>query len=273
MMQIRQTAVAGSFYPSDPSRLSAMIEAMLADAEMPAVQGIPVAAIAPHAGYVYSGPVAACTYRVIQEQQPAHVIVVAPSHRARFQGASVIPSGEYASPERNIRIHESMAGALLSSKYTAYIPEAHEMEHSLEVQIPFLSHVLKDFDLVPVVLGTEDPAICQHLGEVLANIIKDTDTTMLIISTDLSHFHSYEKAREKDLALIEALRTMDPLQVHDVITTRKSEACGAGPLYTGLYAARKLGATSLEVLKYANSGDTAGPRDEVVGYLSALLTA
>lgn len=274
-MYVRKPAVAGSFYPGDPEKLQKMISSYLASAgpvsdefDFTRIIGI----ISPHAGYVYSGPVAAYGYNYIAKSDLERFIVIAPSHRGRFNGISVIPAGVYKTPLGDAAIDSELGTRLEKREYFGFIKEAHEMEHSLEVQIPFLQMVKPEAVIVPLVIGTVDPFICGTIGDIIADEVKLSGKEYgIIISTDLSHYHSYDVAVKKDMDFIRELETFDETKVVDVISSGKGEACGEGGVLAGISLARNLGAKRIKTVKYANSGDTAGPKDQVVGYLSALI--
>lgn len=265
----RKPVVAGSFYPSNRNELIQDIDKYLKDAEGQKLKGEVVAVISPHAGYVYSGPVAAYSFNHLKTITPEVVIVLAPSHRARFNGASVIPSGIYETPLGNVEIDESICEKLANEKLFGFIEEVESGEHSLEVQVPFLQRVLTGFKIVPVIIGTTDLDICNSIaGQIYNNIAQEKRKIVVVISTDLSHYHSYVTAREIDNVFIETLKTFDEEKVNTACR-KKAEACGQGPVLAGMSLSKKMGADRVEILKYANSGDTAGGRREVVGYLAA----
>ena len=268
-MYRRKPAVAGAFYPSNPQRLGGMIDGFLSEAGETASIGEVVGLLSPHAGYVYSGPVAAYSYRQVPSDT-ALAVVLAPSHRARFNGASILTEGIYETPLGDVPIDSAIGGRLTGRNDFLVIKEAHEMEHSLEVQVPFLQRVLKRFSIVPVIIGTVEFATCASIAEGLRDALAgEKRKFVVIISTDLSHYYAYGAAQTMDGRFIETLKTFDPQKVKDAIAVGKAEACGEGPILAGMTLCRHLGATTVEVLKYANSGDTAGTRDQVVGYLSA----
>ncbi|HPS58980.1 MAG TPA: AmmeMemoRadiSam system protein B [Spirochaetota bacterium] len=274
-MKYRKPAVAGSFYPGNPSALSKMIGAYLDDAAKDAhsVEGRICGVISPHAGYIYSGPVAAYGYRLLEGKSFDGFAVFAPSHRGRFKGASVMPEGYYSTPLGDVEIDSDVAGIILEDEFFGYLKDIDELEHSLEVQVPFLQTVAHNFRIVPVVMGTTDTGLCEDMGETVARaIISSGKNYCIIISTDLSHYHSYEKAVSMDSKFIEAVSSFDTKKIHEVVNSGSAEACGEGAVLAGLAACRMLGAEQVQVLKYMNSGDTAGPKDQVVGYMSAVLT-
>ncbi|TFH39311.1 MAG: AmmeMemoRadiSam system protein B [Chrysiogenales bacterium] len=268
-MYRRKPAVAGSFYPSNPERLGEMLDASLNEASGNVEQGDPVGVVSPHAGYVYSGPVAAYAFRRI-DPGVERAVVLAPSHRVRFNGAALVPEGYYETPLGSVAIDGTVSGVLDRLDCFTVLKEAHELEHSLEVQLPFLQRVLGRFSIVPVIIGTTDLDLCREIAEGLhAALAADGAKTAVIISTDLSHYHPYDDARVMDRRFIDAVATMDEAMVKEVIASGRAEACGEGPVMAGMALCKLMGATRATVLTYANSGDTAGGRDQVVGYFAA----
>ena len=267
----RKPVVAGTFYPADGDELRAQIALCLGEAGRADLPGEVVALIAPHAGYVYSGPIAGHAYRAVEDLNPQVVIVLAPSHRARYDGASVIPEGVYETPLGEVPIDGTIGNRLVQRPAFGFIKEAHTEEHSLEVQVPFLQHVAENFSLVPIVIGTTELETCRILARGIIDAIKEDDRKiLLVISTDLSHYHPYDLANALDETCIEGLKSLDEKTVKEVLSG-KAEACGEGPLLTGLMVARALQGERLEVLHYGNSGDTAGDKNQVVGYLAAAI--
>lgn len=269
----RKPAVAGSFYPSDPGKLASEIDAYLKKAEGAKVEGELFGVIAPHAGYVYSGPVAAYSYALLRKLDIQVAVVLAPCHRARFDGASVIPSGLYSTPLGDVTVDETIGAELVEKPRFKFIRQAHEEEHSLEVQVPFLQRVLGDFSLVPIVVGTTDLELCRSLAAGLSEVLSGEKRRFIIVlSTDLSHYHSYDEAKRIDAVFIETLKRYNTTDLSGALNTDRAQACGEGPVLAGLELAKAMGASRIEVLKYANSGDTAGGRGQVVGYLAAAIT-
>ncbi|MBN1532828.1 MAG: AmmeMemoRadiSam system protein B [Spirochaetes bacterium] len=268
----RKPIVAGSFYPGDPDDLNREIDRYLAEAGDKKLTGSIVGVISPHAGYIYSGPVAAHSFNELKGLDIDVAVVLAPSHRARFAGASVIPEGIYGTPLGEVTVDAPLGGALVEKEGFAFIKEAHQYEHSLEVQVPFLQRVLGSFSIVPIVVGTTEINACRYVAAgISAALAAEKRRWIMVISTDLSHYHSYAQAKKLDGAFVDSLRSFDIEAVERTIATGKAEACGEGPVLTGLTACRDLGARGVEILKYANSGDTAGGRDQVVGYLAAAI--
>ncbi len=270
-MYVRKPAVAGSFYPADAKRLGAMIDKYIGEAVLPSGDGDIVAVVSPHAGYIYSGPVAAYGYKALADVKPDIVIVLAPSHRARFNGASVIPEGMYETPLGKVPIDDVIGNSLCSKPAFAFIEEVHAYEHSLEVQVPFLQRTLEKFLLVPVIVGTTDFDLCSRIAGELFNAIRDEKRKIaVVISTDLSHYHPYQEAVRLDSLFIEKLKEFDEKALSDFLGCGSAEACGEGPLVTGLILGKLMGAVKAGILRYANSGDTAGDKSQVVGYVSAV---
>lgn len=273
-MYIRRPAVSGSFYPSDPEKLKKIITGYIAEAEKDNIKfsGRLYGIVSPHAGYVYSGPVAAYGFSHLKEADLDGFVVIAPSHRARFNGASVLPEGLFSTPIGEVEIDSEIGRALVQTENFAYIKEVDEPEHSLEVQIPFLQVVKPGVKIVPVIVGSIDLSICRKIGESIADTLKSYKRNYgIIISTDLSHYYPYKKAVEMDGDFIKALKSFDEKRIVETVKSGKGEACGEGPILAGIAACRKLGAVKIEIARYANSGDTAGSKDEVVGYVSAVI--
>ncbi len=269
---IRQPLLAGSWYPGNPEKLRDVIAAYLANADSPAPGGELKALIVPHAGYVYSGQVAAYAYGLLRNSGFQRVVIIGPSHRVRFRGASVNMQDGYRTPLGTVPVDHAFARKLLDGSDTMqWEPRAHAGEHSLEIQLPFLQAVLSEFSIVPIVMGEQDYETCRSVADALGRATGSSGRTLILASTDLSHFHSYQKARAPDAAFIQYVAAFDPPGLAHAIASGKCEACGAGPTVTVLLAAQMLGANRSDILRYANSGDVTGDHRRVVGYLSAAL--
>jgi AmmeMemoRadiSam system protein B/AmmeMemoRadiSam system protein A len=274
--EIRQPAVAGSFYPQDPKELAATVDEMIAHAAVAAVQDHIVALIAPHAGYPYSGAVAAHSYALLKGQKIHRVVVIAPSHFEEFPFAAVYDGSAYATPLGKIPVDKVFAGKLagmsplvkLSSR--GHAPSQGQAEHSLEVELPFLQRTLSDFEIVPVVMGEQSYEASRALGVALAELIQGSDT-LIVASSDLSHYHTYDEASTVDHKTLNAIREWDYLTLSRNFQARVWEACGGAPIVAAMIAAERLGATRAEVLKYANTGDVTGDHSRVVGYSAIAL--
>lgn len=277
---LRRSAIAGTWYPADPHTLVSEIETLLAKAE---VNGGALAAdmrvtglIAPHAGLLYSGPVAAHAYGAVGEQPYEVAVVVGPSHFIRFDGVSVYPRGAFAMPTGPAPIEESIAGDLLRCPAVIEYPPAHEPEHSVEMQLPFLRQVLPDTPIVPMVMGSQTRetvmALATGLSETLAG-----RPALLIASTDLSHYCDAALAAELDARVVGHVDRFDPAGLLDEMEQYPEDdrgryvACGGGPAAAVMYAARMLGATRSRVVCRSDSAEVTGDRSQVVGYMAALL--
>lgn len=270
--RIRRSLLQGSWYPAEPDALRARIRTFLSKAAPPPVQGRIRALVVPHAGYRYSGSVAAHAYRVIQGRPIRRVVLIGPSHRWGFDGVSVARHEAYETPLGRVQVDRSMADRLIaSSPVIRFVPQAHAAEHSLEIQLPFLQTVLRDFSIVPVIMGRQDPATCSILAEALARLLEEEEGVLIIASTDLSHHHDDATARALDGAFIRYVESFDAEGLAEALETGRCEACGGGPAVTAMKASGKLGADRSVILDHATSGDVTGDRDRVVGYLAAAI--
>jgi len=251
----RPPAVAGLFYPADPSELEETVRGML-DAALPAAPGRlpPKALILPHAGHVYSGPVAASGYKLIPPTT-RRVVLIGPSHRYPFRGIAAHSAHWFATPLGRIPLDREAILRIVGLPGVALLDAAHENEHSLEVHLPFLQVVLSEFSLVPLVVGEAGPDAVAGVLEALW----DGPETAIVISSDLSHFHDYETARRIDRATAEAVEALAPRRIGP------EQACGCYPVAGLLRLARRKGLEA-ETLDLRNSGDTSGDRSRVVGY-------
>jgi len=266
---IRESVIAGAWYPADPVILRGKIDGFLQQANVEPRAGKLVALIAPHAGYRYSGQVAAHAYKLLQTQKFKTVVIVAPSHYARFGGVSVYDRGGYRTPLGTVSLDRELIAELKRKDPSIrYVAAAHQKEHSLEIQLPFLQILLPNLKLVPLVMGNQDFLTCRKLAETLADLTRDKPALM-VASTDLSHFHGYADAQRLDNRIAGHVRRMNVEGLASDLATGRCEACGSGPLLAVLLAARLAGADQCEVLKSLNSGDVTGDRSRVVGYMAA----
>ena len=269
--QVRQAAVAGAFYPADPKELAAMVDGFVAQATVPAPKGEIVALVAPHAGYPFSGSVAGHSYALLKGRPTHRVVVIAPSHFEAFSFTSVYDGDAYVTPLGRVPVDKEFARKLASLSpeiklsSLGHVPTPAGAEHALEVQLPFLQRVLGDFQLVPIIMGEQSYPASRALGIALAQLIRGTDT-LIVASSDLSHYHTYDKAVSLDGKTLSAISEWDYLTLSDNFQNRIWEACGGAPIVAAMIAAERLGATRAQVIKYANSGDVTGERSRVVGY-------
>jgi AmmeMemoRadiSam system protein B/AmmeMemoRadiSam system protein A len=269
--KVRPAAVAGGFYPADPKELTRMVDEFLARSQVAAIKDPVLGVISPHAGYVYSGGVAAHAYALLEGRKPDRVVVISPSHIEAFNFAAVYDGDAYATPLGNVPVDKAFAAKLgsmsplvkLSSR--GHTTSGDQGEHALEVQLPFLQRVLGQFKLVPIVMGAQDYETCRALGVALAKLAQGSDT-VLVASSDLSHFHSYDDAVKLDRKTLKGIEEWDYMGMSRNFEARVWEACGGGPIIAAMIAAERLGATQAKLLKYANSGDVTGDRSRVVGY-------
>lgn len=269
---VRKPVIAGTWYPGDPDVLRKDIEAFLDRASIGEIPRKPVAVVSPHAGYMYSGQVAAHAYKAVSGYEYSTVVVISPSHRAYFPFVSVWKSGAFETPLGSLIVDETLCERLTAvpGVFTDDI-RPHEAEHALEIQLPFLQAVLPPFRLCPLIMGRQDPDICQDLARALHKSIEDHDDVLIVASSDLSHFHSADRAQAMDSRVAQAIDRFDIEGLSRDLKHSKSEACGGGPILTALLYAQALSRTESTVLKYAHSGHITGDNSSVVGYLSAVI--
>jgi len=258
-MNIRPAAVAGMFYPANSQQLSADIQRYLDQAVEPnsLPAGVPKVIVVPHAGYVYSAPVAASAYRLLEPARHTikKVVLLGPSHRVGFTGLACSSAEAFETPLGTIPVDVNSCRMLLSNPAVMELDQAHAQEHSLEVQLPFLQAVLDDFEIIPLVVGDTQEEIT---ADVLIRVWGG-DETLIVISSDLSHYHDYQTARLIDRQTSEFITELQPENIsYDM-------ACGRAPLIGALGVAKRKHLQPY-VLDIRNSGDTAGPKDRVVGY-------
>lgn len=274
---VRKPAVAGQFYTGDPASLRKEVERYMKAVEHQAVEDNVVSIVSPHAGYMYSGQVAAYGYRLIEGKQYETVVVISPSHVEHFDYSSVFPGKSYLTPLGEIPIDQELTELIASrSDRVRADTRGHLVksfgrgEHALEVQLPFLQVALGDFKLVAIVMGDQNRENIEALGNVLGETLADRNA-LIVASTDLSHFHSDSNAKRLDSVFQDKLGDFDPAGLLESLARNNTEACGGGPTVAAMIASRKLGATSCRILHYANSGDVSGDTTNVVGYVSAVM--
>lgn len=269
---VRSAILAGTWYPGSRKALEEGVDALLAGAQGLPKTGDLKAIVVPHAGYPYSGPVAAQAYALLRGSAIRRVIMVGPSHRCRFRGASVNLQAAYETPLGRVPVDREFAGRLLEAGGPIqFASQAHAAEHCLEIQLPFLQRVLKDFCIVPILMGEQDLKTSSAVAEALVKTLGPEEGTLLLASTDLSHYHPQAGAERLDRVFVEQVRDFDPEGLFRSLAAGECEACGGGAAVTVMLASRALGARRAVILKYATSGDVTGDRSQVVGYLSAAL--
>ncbi len=260
---IREPAVAGQFYSASSVALRRTVDSFL---EKCGSRVDAKSIVCPHAGYVYSGAVAGAVYSVVK--LPKRLIVLGPNHTGRGVALSLHPAGEWLTPLGNVAIDEDINRRLL--KECAGLREdraAHLHEHSIEVQIPFLQALARDFRFSAICVGTTDFTALDALGHAMARVVRDLEEPVLIVaSSDMTHYESAEAAREKDRLAIEQVVAVDPRGLYRMVIERDISMCGFAPTVAALTASRDLGATSGRLIRYANSGDISGDYHSVVGY-------
>ena len=265
---IRKPAVAGTWYPGTAPALAAALNRHLAGTSRD-VGGDLVALIAPHAGLMYSGPVAAHAYRLLRGRSFDVAVLVGPSHFVAFEGISIYAAGAFETPLGQTVIDGAHVKALMES--TSLVHEnaaAHAREHSLEMQLPFLQHLAPRVPIVPLLMGHQTDATARALAEALTATLRGR-RALIVASTDLSHYHDADTAAALDRVVIDCVERFDADGLQTALDERPDHACGGGPTVAVMRAARALGAQDAIVLHYADSGDVSGDKSAVVGYLAA----
>ncbi len=276
---MRPPIVSGQFYADSKSSLLKQIEQSYTSrqgpGEMPAPKAGPrkiIGLVSPHAGYMYSGPVAAHGFgRLAVDGCPNSFVIIGPNHSGAGSGVSVMDSGKWGTPLGEVEVDSELASEI---KRVADIidvdPVAHAYEHSIEVQLPFLQHLFGNFKMVPICMMLQDAQTSLEVGDAIAKAAANEDV-VVIASTDMTHYESQESAMKKDKKVIAEILAMDPRGVVKTVDAEGITMCGFGPVAAMLQAAKKLGAKKAELLKYATSSDTAGPMAQVVGYASVVV--
>jgi len=270
---VRKAAVAGTWYPGTAPALAAAVDRhlALADRDGAPVTGDLAAIIAPHAGLIYSGPVAAHAYRLLRDRAFDVAVLVGPSHFVGFEGVSIYPSGMFETPFGPVPIDADCAAAIAgATPIVVEHPAAHAREHSLEMQLPFLARLVPGLPIVPLVVGQQTKAVAAALGDALATALRGRKA-LLVASSDLSHYHDAETAAALDAVVIDCVARFDDDGLQRALDARPDHACGGGPMVAVMRAARLGGARDAVVLNHADSGDVSGDKSAVVGYLAAAL--
>ncbi|HUV36198.1 MAG TPA: AmmeMemoRadiSam system protein B [Patescibacteria group bacterium] len=274
---VRKPAVAGQFYPGNPAVLRKEIEHYLENASAGPAGGTVVALVSPHAGYIYSGQVAAYGYRLIRDHEYKTVVVISPSHVEYFDYCSVFAGASYLTPLGEIPIDHEIVDLITTGDERVKADSRGHLfggfqrgEHALEVQLPFLQVAIGDFELVPIVMGDQGRECVEALGTALGNALQGRDA-LIVASTDLSHFHGDADAKRLDGVFMDRLGSFDEAGLTKALARKDTEACGGGPTAAAMIAARMLGANRCSVLQHANSGDITGDTSSVVGYISAAM--
>ncbi len=267
----RKPVWAGSFYYGDADELSKYIDFFLQNVKIDSFpSGKIVALIAPHAGYGYSGLVAAHAYSLVQGKDYETVVIIGPSHRYGFKDCSIYLKGAYETPLGTVEVNEALASELSEATGFKYVPQAHQQEHSIEVQIPFIQKVLPKTKIVPVLMGIQSRKTITTLANGLSEILPGKNA-LVIASTDLSHFFPKQKANETDSSTIKLIQSFETDSLLEKLDRRENIMCGGGPVVSTLLYSQSQGEPGAEILRYADSSDVGGPQSEVVGYVAAVL--
>jgi len=284
---LREPAVAGYFYPADADQLTKQIEqcfiSKIGPGSLPTypAKGVRnlIGLVSPHAGYIYSGPVAAHGYKYIaSDGLPESFVILGPNHTGVGSGVSIFPQGMWRTPLGVVEIDYELANAILKSSGIIDIDTtAHRYEHSIEVQLPFLQYIYekanKSFKFVPIVLMMQDINTALDIGKAIYEGISEVGRdTVIIASTDFTHYEPHHVAQEKDRYAIEQILNLNPSGLIREVYERDISMCGFGPVAAMLEAARLLGAKKTHLLKYATSGDVTGDKSSVVAYASIIIT-
>ncbi len=262
---VRDPAVAGRFYTAEPAALGREVDRYLrAGGEKVKAKGL----VAPHAGYMYSGAIAGAVYA--RTEIPPRVIVLGPNHTGMGRPAALWPDGAWRLPTGAVPIDAALTAALAASPIVEQDPEAHLLEHSLEVQVPFLARARRDVAIAALCLGHLGFKACEALGKDVARAAVSSGA-LVVASSDMSHYIPAAEAREKDHRAIERILALDPAGLYEVVHREKITMCGIIPATVMLVAALELGATRAELVRYGNSGDVTGDTLEVVGYAGVLV--
>ncbi|MCK5081487.1 MAG: AmmeMemoRadiSam system protein B [Candidatus Omnitrophica bacterium] len=270
--KIKQPNVSGQFYDANPKRLSAHIDKFFSEAtNKPSDRDIDIL-IAPHAGYVYSGGVAAYGFKAASQQKFKTILVLAPSHHVGFDGISIWEEGGFQTPLGVAEVDAEFAKKLIAANKDFYFePRAFQSEHSLEVEIPFIQKTFQDFKIVPIIFGQTSFGLLEDFATVLRNLIGTRKDVLIVVSTDLSHYHDGASALKMDRRTIDAVKNLKIEQLWKECQLRTMEMCGFVPVTAALLYAKQKGLTEVDVLRYAHSGDVSGDNNRVVGYTSIVI--
>jgi len=280
-LDIRPSPIAGQWYSGDSARLASQVDKYIEDARLPELSGEVVAVMAPHAGFLYSGPVAGYAFAAVDGLTPDVVVVISPMHYPYYEPLITSAHQAYATPLGNIPVQREAINILdeyLKSELGfGLAPVYRDTEHSLEIELPFLQRALsKSFSLVPIMMRDQNIPVARGLGKSVARLISTdlvnlTQSAILVASTDLSHFYSQEEAKSLDMEVLQQVEAFDPVGVIQIEDQGKGFACGRGALAAVMWAAKELGANQTQILKYATSGDVTGDFERVVGYGAAVM--
>jgi AmmeMemoRadiSam system protein B len=266
---IRTPVVANQFYPGDPRLLKQTLEELTPD--LPREKTKALAVVSPHAGYIYSGAVAGETFA--QVEIPDDIIILGPNHSGRGARIAMMSEGEWQMPLGNVRLNTELGSFLGQSTIIEQDHIAHSYEHSLEVQVPFLQYLKKDFSILPFVVSHIPYSDCIAAGKEIAAAIQKYNTPVLMVaSTDMTHYESRKSASHKDHLALEHILSLDPEGLYNTVVGQRISMCGIMPTTIVLSAALELGATKAELIRYTDSGETSGDTQQVVGYAGCVIS-
>lgn len=270
-LDLRPSPIAGTWYEGHPKSLARSVDEYLNNAKLPALNGEVVGVIAPHAGHIYSGPVAGYAFAALRGLSPKLVAVISPFHNLARYPLITTAHDAYSTPLGSIEVDKSALAELSSQLDIPITPVFADKEHSLEIELPFLQRALTgDFKLLPIMVRAQEVDVAQKLGHALAQVLKDKNA-VLVASTDLSHFYDQATANMLDAEMLRRIGAFDPEAIFEAEQTGKAFACGHAAVAAVLWAARELGANKVQVLRHATSGDVTGDYSSVVGYGAAVV--
>jgi len=272
---VRPSPIAGAWYEGNPKALARVVDQYLEQAELPELPGEVIAVIAPHAGHIYSGPVAGYAFATVRGRKPDVVAVLSPMHQPYYETLLTTAHSAYETPLGRVPVDSDIIARLDSRLRTSLgyglTPVAYDHEHSLEIELPFLQRALgAGFKLLPVMVRSQSAKVSQQLGADLAETLQGTNA-LIVASTDLSHFYSQEDAVAFDTEMLRRIESFSPEDVFSAEKDKQGFACGLGALTAVLWAAKAMGASTVKVLRHATSGDVTGDYSSVVGYGAAVI--
>ena len=273
-LPLKKANVSGSFYPSSATQLASMIDEFLNRADAGEINGRIKGIISPHAGYIYSGPVAAYAYKAIDKKEYKTVVIIGTSHHYRLQNIALYKEGSFQTPLGLVPVDAAFAAALdAAGADIVPINSVFEKEHSVEVQIPFLQRTLSGFSIVPVIIGNDSYPLCEELAAALKKVIGSREDVLIIASSDMSHYHEEKAANEMDAETLSMIKKNEPYKLFYACTSQETELCGCGAVVTLMITMQHLGAAEVSILRYATSA--AAPdadKNHVVGYTSVVFS-
>ena len=273
MQEVRPPAVAGSWYPGTKAQLEAAVDGYLSAAMPAPSRPGPRAIVAPHAGLAYSGPIAACAYKLLAESSYSAAVLVGPSHFIGFDGVSIWPRGAWETPLGRVPVDHSLAEAIAAACPDIVVQHAaaHGREHSLEMHLPFLTRVLPGVPIVPLVMGYQTRTTALGLADGIVQVLRDrkAQDVLLVASSDLSHYENADNAAKLDGVVFDCVDAFNADGLMDALEGQPRHACGGGCIVTVLRAAAQMGCREARVVCYGDSGDVSGDKSSVVGYMAA----